>query len=260
MIRRPVWIVLTLLVLAYAGLCGWLYLQQRQLVYFPQFTRTPASDTDFALQRDGAVLRGWVVNPGRPNAIVYFGGNAERVQDNRQEFARWLPGYSVYLVAYRGYGASDGEPEQDALLGDALAVFDHVQARHPARPVSLIGSSLGSGVASYVASQRQIGRLALITPFDSLANVAQAHYPWLPVRWLLRERYESTRYLAAYDGPLLIVRAGRDDVVPRANTRRLIDSLPRPPRVVVLGKAGHNSLDADAYGRALAGFFEDADP
>ncbi|HEX2083792.1 MAG TPA: alpha/beta hydrolase, partial [Xanthomonadaceae bacterium] len=73
MIRRPVWIALALLVLAYAGLCGWMYLQQRQLVYFPQFTHTPAAETDFALQLDGVVLRGWVVNPGRSAAIVYFG-------------------------------------------------------------------------------------------------------------------------------------------------------------------------------------------
>ncbi len=260
MIPRPAWIALGVLALAYAGVCAWMYANQRQLVYFPQFTRVPAADTDFALERGRVALRGWVVNPGRPRAIVYFGGNAESVQKNRQEFARWLPGYSVYLVAYRGYGASDGEPGQQALLGDALAVFDRVQARHPGVPVSLIGASLGSGVASYVASRRRIGRLALITPFDSLAAVAQAHYPWLPVRWLLRERYDSVRYLAGYDGPLLIVRAGRDEVVPRANTERLIASLRRHPRVVVLPEAGHNSLDADAYGRALAGFFDHRAP
>lgn len=196
-----------------------------------------------------------MVNPGEPAALVYFGGNGERVEDNRDDFARWFPDRSVYLVAYRGYGASDGEPGQQALLGDALAVFDHVAAAHPVAPVAVIGRSLGSGVASYVASRRPVAHLALITPFDSLADVAQAHYPWLPVRWLLTERYPSIDYLRAYAGPLLIVRAGADDVVPAARTDRLIASLPHPPQVVAIPRAGHNDLSADPrYGRALAGF------
>ena len=272
MIPRPVWIAFTIVALAYIGLCAWMYAAQRRLVYFPQFTRADAAATDFALEHDGVVLRGWVVNPGRPRAVVYFGGNGESVQDNRALFERWLPGHSVYLMAYRGYGASDGQPSQPSLLADALAVFDYVQRAHPGHPVSLVGRSLGSGVASHVASQRPIGRLALVTPFDSLAAVAQAHYPWLPVRWLLQERYDSVAELfpvveeraydsvaalAGYRGPLLVVRAGRDEVVPPANTDRLVAALPRPPQVVAMPRAGHNALDEAAYGRALGRFFEE---
>lgn len=256
MIPKAVWLPLGVLAFAYCGLCGLMYAKQRDLMYLPQHTRAEAATTDFAFDREGVVLRGWVVNPGQPRAIVYFGGNGESVQDNRGDFARWLPGHSVYLVAYRGYGASDGTPGEAALFDDALALFDHVQARHPQQPVSVIGRSLGSGVASHLASRRRIGRLALVTPFDSLAAVAQAHYPWLPVRWLLRDRYDSVRYLAGYRGPLLVVRAGRDEVVPPANTDRLLASLRRPPQVVTLPQAGHNALDPTAYGQALAAFFE----
>ena len=90
----------------------------------------------------------------------------------------------------------------------------------------MIGRSLGSAVASYVASKRPVAKLALVTPFDSMANVAQAHYPWLPVRWLLQDKYDQAAYLRRYQGPLLVVRAGRDDVVPPVSTDRLIASLP----------------------------------
>jgi pimeloyl-ACP methyl ester carboxylesterase len=253
---KLLWGLLGAIALVYAAVCGLLYLRQQQLVYFPAFTRVPEAQTSFALTRGEVVLRGWMVNPGRPRAILYFGGNGESIQFNRETFERWLPGHTVYLVAYRGYGASDGKPSQRALFADALALFDHVQAEHPQQPVSLLGRSLGSGVASYLAAQRRVGRVALVTPFDSLAGVAQAHYPWLPVHWLLRERYESTRYLAGHRGPLLVVRAGGDEVVPSANTDRLIASLPQPPRVVSIPNASHNDLDEDAYGRALAAFFE----
>jgi pimeloyl-ACP methyl ester carboxylesterase len=256
MIPRPAWMLLGALVALYCALCAWMYWNQRALVYFPQATRAGPGSTDYALDREaGVALRGWVANPHAARAVVYFGGNGEDVQANRALFARALPGHAVYLVAYRGYGASDGAPSQAVLLSDALAVFDDVQRRHPTVPVAVIGRSLGSGVASYAAAHRRIDRLVLVTPFDSLVAVARSHYPWLPVRWLLRERYPSVDWLHAYRGPTLVVRGGRDTVVPPANTERLIAALPVRPQVVVLPDAGHNDLDEAVYGNALSGFF-----
>ena len=243
--------------LAYLALCGWMYAKQRELVYFPHYTRVEPQRTDFELRRDRVTLRGWVVNPGQPGAIVYFGGNAESVEGMRDDFARWFPRHSTYLVAYRGFGASDGSPTEAALLADALAVFDAVQARHPGAGITAIGRSLGSGVASYVASQRPVARLVLITPFDSLADVAQAHYRWLPVSRLMKDRYESTRYLAEYHGPVLVIRAGRDEVIPSTNTDRLVASLATPPQVIELPAADHNTVGDDPrFGEALRGFVD----
>ena len=253
-LRGPLAIVITIAAVAYLGLCAWMYARQRDFIYFPQFTRVDARGTDFEIRCNGVTLRGWVVNPGRPSAIVYFGGNAERVELARDAFAAWFPDRSGYFIAYRGYGASDGVPRQSDLFGDALAVFDHARARHPGS-IAVVGRSLGSGVASYLASQRPVARLALITPFDSMAGVASTHYPWLPVRWLLRDRYESTRHLAGYHGPILVVRAGRDTVIPAIHTHRLVQSLPAVPTVVVLPTADHNMLDSDpGYREALVGF------
>lgn len=232
------------------------YFAQRSLVYYPQYTRADARTTDFSLQRPGATLRGWIVHPDAKGApILYFGGNAEAVEANRAAFAHWFPGHSVYLPAYRGYGASDGEPSEQAITGDALALYDFVASRHPGQAVSVIGRSLGSGVASYVASQRPVPKLALVTPFDSLVDVGAAHYPWLPVRWLLRERYDSIAGLRGFRGEVLVVRGGQDRVVPPTNTDRLVASLPSGTRVVAIADAGHELAGADdAYGKALTEF------
>jgi len=254
---RGKWIagLLALPVLGYGAACSWMYAKQRDLMYFPQATRADAAQTDFGIARNGVMLNGWLVNPGQPRAVVYFGGNAERIEAMRDEFARWFPDSSVYLVPYRGFGASEGEPSEAALFEDALAVYDQVRARQPDAPVTVIGRSLGSGVASYVASQRPVAGLVLVTPFDSMASVAQAHYPWLPVRWLVQDRYESTRYVAAYRGPVLVVRAGNDEVIPAEHTDRLIAAFATPPRVLELPEADHGTVAADpAYGRALARF------
>ncbi len=253
-LRLPLAMMLSVVAIGYFGLCAWMYVKQRDLTYFPQFTRVDARETDFELRRNGVTLRGWLVNPGRNDAVLYFGGNAEHIGMSRSEFATWFSDRSVYLVAYRGYGASEGTPREAALFDDALALFDHVRARHPGS-IAVVGRSLGSGVASYLASQRPVARLALVTPFDSLAGVASAHYPWLPVRWLYRERYDSAQHLSGYGGPILIVRAGRDEVIPAANTDRLIGALVQPPHLVDLVEADHNSLNEfPAYGKALTAF------
>lgn len=93
------------------------------------------------------------------------------MQVNRDDFTRWFPGRSVYLLAYRGYGASDGAPSQQALLADAVAFYDAVQAQHLGQPIVAIGRSLGSEIAAYLASQRPLSQLVLITPYGSMADV-----------------------------------------------------------------------------------------
>ena len=257
MLLKSALTVLALVLAMYAALCAWLFVGQRGLVYYPQFTRIAASRTDFSLQRDGIVLRGWRVNPGQRDAVVYFGGNAESLEPMRARLAQWFPQRTAYLLAYRGYGASDGAPSEPALVADALALFDTVAEAHPGGRIAVIGRSLGTGVASQVAAERPVDRLVLITPFDSLSGVAAAHYPWMPVRWLLRERYESGRHLAGYRGPVLVVRAGRDDIVPARSTHRLVDALPVAPEILVLPDADHIDLDADpAFARTITRFVD----
>ena len=254
--RVLVWIVGLGLAL-YLGLCALLYLQQRRLIYYPQFTRVAPAQTDFTLDRPDAVLRGWVVNPGRQDAVLYFGGNAEAVEGNREAFARRLPSHTVYLVAYRGYGASDGEPSEAALLADALALHDDIATRHPNGRVAVVGRSLGSGVATHVASERDIADLVLITPFDSLAAVARSHYPAFPVGLLLKDRYDSAARLPRHRGRLLVLRAGLDAVVPPRHTDRLLASFERPVQVRDFPRASHDDLSSDpAYWPAIRAFLD----
>lgn len=250
-----IWIALPI-ALTYVAACGYLYVRQRDLTYCPQLTRVGAEQTDFSLSQDGVTLRGWVVNPGHRRALIYFGGNAESIQDHRDTFAQWFPNHTAYLVAYRGFGASDGEPSEQALFSDALALFDTVRARHPRAGVDVIGRSLGTGVASHVAGHRPVRRLALVTPFDTLVDVGQQYYPWLPVKLIARERFDSVTYLSQYAGPLLVVQAGRDVVVPPANTRRLVASIGRPAKVLDLPEADHSNVGADpVFRQTLTHFF-----
>ncbi|MEO6518281.1 MAG: alpha/beta fold hydrolase [Pseudoxanthomonas sp.] len=244
------------LLLGYAAICAVLYFNQRDLLYFPAATKVAAAATDFSLSRQGVTLRGWKLNPGKHRALIYFGGNAERLENSRDDFARLFPERTVYLLSYRGYGASDGQPTEAALFGDALALYDAVRVQRAQADIAVIGRSLGSGVASYLASQRPVKKLALVTPFDSIAELAQSHNRWLPARWLVSNAYASKHYLQQYAGSLLILRAGRDQVVPPANTDQLIAALTGPATVVNFPQADHNDIAQDPrYQQALQDFF-----
>ena len=254
--------LLGLAIAGYAAICALMYFQQRSLVYFGGATRVPAADTDFALERpDGVVLRGWVANRDAPDVLLFFGGNAEQVGRMREPLQRWLPGRASYLVAYRGYGASGGEPSQERIFEDALALYDDVAARHRGARVAVVGRSLGSGVAAYVAGHRPVDRLVLVTPYDSLANVAGLHYPWLPTGWLVTERFESTHWLRDWRGPTLVLRGGRDAVVPPASTDALLTALRVTPQVVATADAGHDQvLSSPEEIAAFVRFFDDPAP
>jgi pimeloyl-ACP methyl ester carboxylesterase len=232
----------------------WLYLNQSRMIYYPGFA-PPRDDIGTELfSIDGEAIRVHVMNPGRRKAVLYFGGNAEAVGYSAERLAQALPGKTLYLVNYRGYGGSTGKPEERALYGDALQIFDAIRPRHES--IAVIGRSLGSGVATWLAVERRIDRLVLVTPFDSLAGIAGAAFPLYPAGLLLRERYASAERAPRIDTETLILAAGDDSIVPEDSTRKLAGAFVQGnARVVTIPGAGHNSLSEKRdYYRQLTDF------
>jgi pimeloyl-ACP methyl ester carboxylesterase len=233
----------------YAFACAMLFFTQRNLVFFP-VPRTNTAAPTLVLKTDaGAVLVSTREVAGK-RAIVYFGGNAEDVSQTVPDLAIAFPDRAIYALHYRGYGGSAGSPSEAGIVADALALFDRVRAAHA--EVVLVGRSLGSGAAVQVAGARPATGLVLVTPYDSLAGVGAAHYPLFPVRWLARDRFDSVRVAPALALPTTIIAAGRDRVVPAANTRRLAAAFrPGVARVIVLPREDHNFGFTPGYLAAL---------
>ena len=240
---RTLLIVLLLPLLAYLALCALMYFGQRSQIYFPVRESDPPGASAIRLATDDGVnLKIWVVPRPGPRALLYFGGNAEDVAGNLPAFVSAFPAHSLYLVNYRGYGGSTGSPSEAGLLADATAIYDHLSGRHP--EISVIGRSLGSGVAVHLASVRNVHRLVLVTPFDSLVNVASEHFRYLPVGWLMRDRFESADRVNAIRAPTLVLIAGSDEIIPRARSEALVAAFPASQvRSEVLPGATHNGLD-----------------
>ena len=253
--RKTILALLTLIAVTYIGLCIAVFAVQRSLIYMPQ-PRALATAVDAEwIEVDDLRVQLSVRRPagqdGAP-ALIYFGGNAEDVSLSLEPLARAFPEHALYLLHYRGYGGSEGTPSEAALFADALALHAHVAAAHSR--IRVLGRSLGSGVAVYLASQREVEQLVLITPYDSIAAVAAQQFPYLPVDWLLLDRFDSVARAAAVRTPTRILVAERDEVIHPQHSHRLqLAFKPGIAELQVLAGSGHNSISQHPdYWRLLA--------
>jgi hypothetical protein len=271
-LRDAILSALVVTALLAVGVCLLGYFTQERLIFFPQrldervalgIQRSfPRSEAFELVVDDGVQLRGWLVDgpPRRPwPLIMYFGGNAEELSWLVSEFSR-VPDWAALLVNYRGYGLSQGQPSEQALYRDALALYDQVTRRADidSRRVVAIGRSLGTGVATYLASQRPIAGVVLISPYDSLVQVARRAYPFLPVDLLLRHRFESAARAPSIHAPLLALAAAQDELIRPERSRRLVQAWGGPAQLEVLDGVDHNSIHLHAdYWRLIDGFLAD---
>jgi hypothetical protein len=245
--------IVKVLVAAAVALPLIVYFLQDRLIFHPQpvadalraqiAARFPAAKEIFLKTDDGVRLHAWQVDGGS-DLVLYFGGNAEEVSGMLGEVEAAIPNATWLLTDYRGYGASAGSPSEAKLVADALLWYDHaVRELKPAR-VFAFGRSLGSGVAVALAAQRKLAGAILVTPYDSLLAVAQRHYPWLPVRWLLRHRFDSIALAPGLEVPMLCLIAGDDELIPPVHAERLFEAWKGLKRKLLLAGAPHGDPDS----------------
>ncbi len=245
---------------------------QRHLIYYPA-TEASAVLSERARaegyrpwRNEGGDIIGW--RPERAEAgagrVVVFHGNAGFALNRTyyaDGFAALDGDWEVFLFEYPGYGARDGRPSEKAFFRSAEEAVGLLEAENT-RPLLLVGESLGSGVATEMARRfpDRVTALLLITPFTDLAAVGSRHFPFLPVRLLLRDRYDNVRALQDYSGPVAVLLAGRDEVIPVDLGKKLYESYTGPKWLRVQEDRGHNTLDlapAAPWWRELGAFLRE---
>ncbi len=223
---------------------------QNNLLYFPD-TSVPSEEVlklsrlDYWPSR--TEYRGFIGTQTIPHpsgTVVVFHGNAGTAADRAYYVAALAPlGYRVILAEYPAYGRRKGA------LGEASFVRDgqdtlRLAVEQFGSPVFVIGESLGAGVASAVAKARPVAidGMLLITPWETLAAIAQEKFPWLPVRLLLTDSYDTIGNLQSFSGKVAVVAAEQDEIIPAHHARALYDALPGPMKHLwTIAGAGHNN-------------------
>lgn len=249
-----------LALLVYIGFAILLTVLQEQFIYFPSRASEKrllheASSTGLEPWRDadGAII-GWKGarrGAAAANRMIVFHGNAGYAV-HRSYFVKGFESinagktWEVYLFEYPGYGARPGKPGE-AVFKDAANAALRSLLDAGRQPVFLLGESIGAGVACHVASEfpNGVAGLVLVTPFTALPDVAAHHYPFLPVRMLLSERYDNVAALKKYHRPVAFLLAGRDEVIPTKFGRNLYESYAGAKRLWIQENAMHNDLDYD---------------
>jgi pimeloyl-ACP methyl ester carboxylesterase len=251
------WQIVRIVLLVWLGLVAFIALTQRSMIYYP------SRNAPETLAREATTqgFEPWTNpsgetigyhhlaapdDPRPPLAILIFHGNAGYAL-HRTDYVSLLRSaapdraLSIYILEYPGYGARAGTPSQP----DFLAAADEALASIPANlPLILLGESIGTGVATATAAANpdRISGLLLLTPFDCLANVAQHHYPLLPVRWIMRDKFPAEDWLKLYHGPIAVILAANDTIVPAKFGQKLHDSYAGPKLLILADNADHNDL------------------
>jgi len=253
--------IIIIFLIFYFGITIYVYLQQRNLIFFPNRTTHSLKESnsiEYTLEHSGARLNGWLLNHAvvPDKIIIYYGGNAEDIFYSRDQFKLYSD-TATLLVNYRGYGSSNGMPGEQELFSDALAIYDDIVQRYAPNKIYLMGRSLGSAVACYVAANREATGVILVTPFDSLESIAKSRFPYLPVSLLLRHKFLSTDYAAEITSPTLIIYGGKDQTVKPENTQKLISALQGETKTVFIEEAEHNNIEMfDGYTLAILQFIQ----
>lgn len=237
---------------AYALIVGYMFFSQRHLLYLPDIKRVDpatigiagAEVTEIATP-DGEKLVAWYAPapPGRPT-VLFLHGNAGSIAERPHRFQYYRnAGFGVLYLSWRGYGGSTGQPSEHGLMIDANAAYDWLMRKgvSPDR-LLIVGESLGTGPAVQLAASRPVAALALEAPYTTMVDVARFHYGWLPVRLLLRDRFDSLDTIARVRVPIIMIHGDADPVVPFALGKQLFEAAPEPKQFVAIPGGTHGSI------------------
>ncbi|MBC7696396.1 MAG: hypothetical protein H7141_13230 [Burkholderiales bacterium] len=218
-----------IIVIIYSGICALLYFSQDNLLFHPQPTTTeeiaeiikanPNFDTLSFQMKDGNRTYGFIskdtIKEKLP-LVLYFGGNAEEVS-HLMEYQNYFPNTVMALVNYRSFGLSKGLISEKTMFSDALEVYGQLIADPGVDPnrVIVIGRSIGTGVATYLSSQRKTNATVLITPYENMIDVAFEKYPFVPIGLLINHRFESDKYAPSISSPMLALISKNDQIIPK---------------------------------------------
>jgi len=254
--------VLAVLALTYVSVLVVAIVFQRHMTYFPgKDSFAPAEwsmngfDTLSLTSDGGLVFKSWYHKPLAPgkDTVVFFQGNGGHLGYRNTKVMPWVEdGYGLLLVGYPGYNGNPGKPSEEGLYRNARASIKALLNKGtPESRLVLYGESIGTGVAVQMASEFHAAGLVLEAPFTSLVDAAAYHYPYLPVRLLMRERFDSLSKIGRINRiPLLWIHGEKDNIVPIALGRRLFDMAEGPKKAAIIAGAGHNDLydqDLDNY-------------
>jgi len=260
--------VLKVVLIIYALICLAEFLLQDKII----FVRPKLSDEAVTVSakidnienlelkmKDGTKLKGWLLKNSKSeksNLLIYFGANAEEVSctiPRMSKFQNW----SVALINYRGYGASEGTPGEKELYSDSLEIYDYFSGRSDINKKNIVvmGRSIGTGVATYLANKRSISSVILVSPYETLTSVFKEKCPIAPTNLLLKYKFDSISRAPSIKSPVLIIVGTEDMIIPKWHSKKLAEAWGGQVDFEEITGVGHNTVDdGEDYWNKIYGY------
>lgn len=271
-IGRTLFSLLKGAVIVYAMVVGILWFMQDSMLYHRSDGAPMLNDPALLPKReivcltteDGLNLRSWYFRASRDGAptVLFAHGNAGDI-GNHLPFAKFLieAGYGLLALEYRGYGGNPGSPDEAGLIADGRAAFAFLKAQGiPDSNIVLFGESLGTGVTVQLAAEHPVRAMILRSPYTSIAEVAAIQFPYLPARWLVRDRFDSSAKIGLTKAPLFVFHGAADALIPLALGRALFDAASQPKTWLTVEGAGHNDVQTPEAEQAILDFLAQLPP
>ncbi|MFM7084521.1 MAG: alpha/beta hydrolase [Hyphomicrobium sp.] len=223
---------------------------ERRLLYHSDSTRVSPSEVGLRnvyekeiTAADGTKILTWWANAQpKKYTLLYFHGNGGSLSSRSERIQDFMgKGYGIVMMTYRGYSGTDGTPSEKSNISDARIVFNSLrEAGIPENQIILYGESLGTGIALQIAAEKNIAGLILDAPYTSMVDLAELHYPQLPSRLLMRDRYENLKFAKKISVPLLVVHGEADEVVPVEMGNEIASAVKGPSKILTFPGAGHS--------------------
>lgn len=235
--------------LAYAAPVAWLAVKQRDLVFRASTLRTTPAEAGFSRAKevavktaDGETLVGWFVPPSKDKPfLIYLHGNGGTLRDRALRLQRMTDdGAGLLAIEWRGYSGSTGAPSQDGLLQDAQAAYDYALAAGTApERIVVVGESLGTGPALWLAGERKVAGVVLDSPYSAIVDIAADLYWMFPVRLVARDPFPASDWAKKVQAPVFAVAGLKDQTIPIRYARKLMAAIPSPKTFIEIPDGGH---------------------
>ena len=246
------------ILIIYCAFTALLYFSQEKFIFFPQAVSAGKikqielkykNAEEIALKTpDNVFIRGWLVKNGTAKQtplVIYFGGNSDELS-NMIELSQKFGSWSLALINYRGYGLSEGKPGEKEFFSDALTIYDYFSGRADIDRANIVvfGRSIGTGVAVYLAKNRPVKGVVLVSPYDNIISLAEREFPYVPVGLILKHRFDSISVASSINLPLLVLTAEKDKTVPQEYSQRLAAKWGGPHETVLISGKGHDDINS----------------
>lgn len=243
----------------------WLYINQRNMMYHPEkethaieHYKLKNTDEIRLTTDDGIDLQVWYHKPANNEPMtIFLHGNAGNLEDRVDKLKQLIEmGYGFIIPAWRGFGKSKGSPTMQGLYLDAEAVVDFVKKRgYKLSNTIMIGESLGTGIATEMATRYKFKGLFLITPYKSIAERAEELYPAMALKWLTKDNFNVIDKISAINQPVLIIHGTSDKVVPYSHAVSIFNRAQEPKKFITYPNIGHSNYDVKDIFTQMREFF-----